>query len=288
MLDAGFPALYWAADAASNKAQKTFLQVQILSYVLLIGGAVCALIEPSTVLAIVSAVYFLGSLLAYAYIQQQDFQAVWYRARALAESTKTATWRLLMGAQPFGDKDEQANLEAFRRLLTELLKENVGIGRHLVGEWSSEEQVTPEMMSALRENFDHKKTRYLSDRIDHQRIWYTKKSVANGKASRSFFALTSVAYGIAIVLLLVRIGLPDVLYLPIEVFAVIASSLIGWKQIKRFDELSSAYGLTAHELGIVKTRYSAVSNELELAAFVSDAENAFSREHTQWAARRDH
>jgi hypothetical protein len=89
-------------------------------------------------------------------------------------------------------------------------------------------------------------------------------------------------------LLLFKIASPDLQYLPIEVLAVVATSLIAWKQLKRFDELASAYSLTAHELGIIKSRFSAVENRDALAAFVSDAENAFSREHTQWAARRDH
>jgi SMODS and SLOG-associating 2TM effector domain 1 len=88
--------------------------------------------------------------------------------------------------------------------------------------------------------------------------------------------------------LLVRIARPAIPYFPVEVIAVAASSVIGWMQLKRFDELASAYGLTAHEIGIIKTRFESVNDAATLSRFVSDAENAFSREHTQWAARRDH
>ena len=283
-----FPALYCAADAASEAAQKALLKAHQVNYFLLIAGAVTALLGPSRWFAVLSALLFLASLLAYVYIQQQDFQGLWYRARALAESVKTATWRLVMSAHPFSKKTEQENLELFRRLLAELLQENRGIGQHLAGDWSGQDQVTPEMLSVLREPYDTKKIRYLNDRIDDQRKWYAKKSGENRAASASFFYWTCGAYAIAIALLLVRIGMPDAPYLPIEVFAVVASSFIGWKQIKRFDELASAYGLTAHELGIVKSGYESVGDPDYLASFVSDAENAFSREHTQWAARRDH
>jgi len=288
MTEADFPALYRAADAASNSAQSAFLRAQQLNFVLLVGGAVCALLEPTRELAIASAVYFLASLVVYAYIQQQDFQAIWYRARALAESVKTAAWRLVMGAQPFDQEDEGVRLEAFRQLLSELLRQNQGIGKHLVGEWSSADQVTPALLDTMRAGFQVKKQVYLKHRIDDQRQWYTTKSVSNERSSRHFFALICAAYGSAIVLLLVKIASPDLKYLPIEVFAVVATSLIAWKQLKRFDELSSAYSLTAHELGVIKSRFSAVEGRGALAAFVSDAENAFSREHTQWAARRDH
>lgn len=288
MKEVDFPALYRAADAASNSAQSTFLRAQQLNFVLLIGGAACALLEPTRELAIASAMYFLASLVVYAYIQQQDFQAIWYRSRALAESVKTATWRLVMGAQPFDQEDESVRLETFRQLLSELLRQNQGIGKHLVGEWSSADQVTPALIDTMRAGFDVKKQVYLMDRIDNQRQWYTTKSVSNERSSKHFFAFICAAYGIAIVLLLVKIASPDLKYLPIEVFAVVATSLIAWKQLKRFDELASAYSLTAHELGVIKSRFAAVEDLGALAAFVSDAENAFSREHTQWAARRDH
>ena len=288
MIKVEFPALYIAADAASNSAQSTFLRAQQLNFVLLIGGSVCALLEPSRELAIASAVFFLASLVVYAYIQQQDFQAIWYRSRALAESVKTATWRLVMGAQPFDQIDESVRLEKFRQLLSELLRQNQGIGKHLVGEWSSADQVTPTLLHAMRADFHGKKQAYLTDRIDDQRQWYTSKSVSNKRSSRNFFAFICAAYAIAIVLLLIKIASPDLKFLPIEVFAVVATSLIAWKQLKRFDELASAYSLTAHELGVIKSRFTSVEDPGELAAFVSDAENAFSREHTQWAARRDH
>jgi hypothetical protein len=288
MKEVNFPALYRAADAASNTAQSTFLKAQQLNFVLLIGGAACALLEPTRELAIVSAMCFLASLVVYSYIQQQDFQAIWYRSRALAESVKTATWRLVMGAQPFDQEDESVRLETFRQLLSELLRQNQGIGKHLVGEWSSADQVTPALIDTMRAGFDVKKQVYLIDRIDNQMQWYTTKSVSNERSSKNFFTFICAAYGIAIVLLLVKIASPDMKYLPIEVFAVVAASLIAWKHLKRFDELASSYSLTAHELGVVKSRFADVEDLGALAAFVSDAENAFSREHTQWAARRDH
>jgi len=45
--------------------------------------------------------------------------------------------------------------------------------------------------------------------------------------------------------------------------------------------------LTAYEIGFIREQISNVSTDKELSDFVKDAENAFSREHTQWAARRD-
>ncbi len=282
-----YPALYRAADAASAEAQNHLLWIHKLNAYLLAIAALTALISTMTWwVAILSLLLFVGSLFLYIYGQHQDFQARWYKARALAESVKTATWRLTMAAEPFTEGTQDANLEKFRKLLIELLKENEGIGAHLGGEWSKQAEITPAMLEALNQPFDVKKATYLEERIRDQREWYSRKSGDNRRASRKYFIVLCVAYGLAVFLLSVRIAWPDAHYLPIEVVAVIASSLIGWKELKRFDELASAYGLTAHELGIIESRYTAVNDQGTLSIFVSDAENAFSREHTQWAARR--
>ena len=55
---------------------------------------------------------------------------------------------------------------------------------------------------------------------------------------------------------------------------------------QRHSELASAYALTAHEIGIIEERARGTSTNKEFSNFVNDAEQAFSREHTQWIARQ--
>jgi hypothetical protein len=289
MSEEDFPALYGAADAASNETQAHLLLSYKLNSGLLIAGATTALTGTmSTCLAIVAALLFGASLIVYVHAQYSDFQGRWYQARALAESVKTATWRLMMSAEPFASDNQKSNLDVFRKLLTELLQDNSGIGKYLAGEWANQDQVTARMREVLAFSFEEKKQCYLKHRIEEQRAWYARRANENRGDSRKYFALICGAYAVAIVLLLVRIAAPGVPYLPIDVLAIIASSIIGWKQLRRFDELASAYGLTAHEVGVIHSRYDEVVDAKGLCAFVSDSENAFSREHTQWAARRDH
>ena len=66
-----------------------------------------------------------------------------------------------------------------------------------------------------------------------------------------------------------------------------SKSIIGWIQIKIFNEIASSYVLAAHEIGIIKTSINQVSTETNFSEFVNEAERAFSREHTQWTARRN-
>lgn len=287
-MESTFPALHHAADSASEEAQKNLLRLHRLNNILLIAAAFAAGTGESEAMAILSCILFLGLLGLYIYGQHNDLQGKWYQARALAESIKTATWRFIMCADPFHGADEGVVTESFRKLLSELLNQNRGIADYLCGDLSTKDQITSEMLATRRLPFEEKREHYLENRISDQLGWYARKSKANrSSAKRWFIGLCSV-YGVAILCLLVRIAEPDIPAFPVDVLAVAAGCMIGWVQVKRFSELAIAYGLTAHEIGIIKSRFKGVTDSAELSRFVSDAENAFSREHTQWAARRDH
>ncbi len=77
------------------------------------------------------------------------------------------------------------------------------------------------------------------------------------------------------------------LKLPIEVLAVAASSILTWLQAKKHNELSSSYSLTAHEIILIKSETSRIESEEDFSEYIINCENAFSREHTQWFARKN-
>ena len=291
MDDNGYPALFYAADRAAGEAQRSLVRLHLTSTSLLVVGAVLSmwsdLPEPVKILG---ALLYFASLLTFVIGQHKQYRAIWYQSRALAESVKTSSWRLVTGAEPFDHATEEQNLEAFRELLRELLDANKGIGEHLSGDWSKEDQVTAPILDQLRAEFDARRSTYLEERIDRQRQWYAAKASVNRRGSKRCFWVLCLVYGIAIVLQLVKVNASEAqdFLLPIDAVAVVASGLIGWMQLRRYDELASAYGLTAHELGIIRSRFEAVADATDLARFVADSENAISREHTQWAARRDH
>lgn len=289
MSDLHYPGLYVAADQASNDAQRSELLCYKVNATLLAIGALLALVSTATApIAILSAVFFIASLGSYLYSQHKDFKGRWYQARALAESIKTSTWRLIMRADPFSDQDTDKSICKYRQLLSELLRENSVLGELLATDAALKEQLPANLLDLINMNYPEKRDFYLKNRINEQKAWYAKKAKDNRSNAFRYLLAIASTYAAAIILLLVRIGYPNIPLLPIDVFAVIASSLIGWKQLRRFDELASSYGLTAHEVGIISSKFSEVSSQDKLSNFVSDAENAFSREHTQWAARRDH
>lgn len=164
MKDSEYPALYRTSDAASVRAQNGFLRAFKANVALLVLGAIVSLVNAKfAIVMVVSGLLFLASLAVFVYGQFENFRGRWYQARALAESVKTATWRLIMGADPFS-KNADTSLDKYRALLTELLQENKGLAKHLSGQWSNEDQITSEMRRVISLPFEDKKNYYL-DRV---------------------------------------------------------------------------------------------------------------------------
>ena len=226
----------------------------------------------------------LGVLIARSFWKPEQ---AWYRGRALAESIKTSCWRYSMRAEPFGDAVNQAQPRAeFRKHLLEILRANRLIGDRMPPDSAAKDQI-PDSMQAVRAlALDDRKQYYLERRIHEQRRWYARKAGMNKKASRRWMATGIVAYSVAICLALSRIAYPEWQHWPIDPFLVFASAVIGWTQVKKFNELASSYTLTAHEIGLIQGKLESVDSETTFSEFVNDAEQAFSREHTQWVARQ--
>ena len=68
---------------------------------------------------------------------------------------------------------------------------------------------------------------------------------------------------------------------------MVASSILTWLQAKKHNELSSSYSLTAHEIILIKSEVNRIENEIDFSEYIMNCENAFSREHTQWFARKN-
>jgi hypothetical protein len=153
-------------------------------------------------------------------------------------------------------------------------------------EWSDAQQLTTEMERVRSLGLADRKAIYLSERVQEQRAWYSRKAAANRRSARRWFAFGLIVYLAAIALSLGRIAFRQWQNWPIEALIVLASSIIGWMQTKKFNELGAAYTVAAHEIGLIVPRLEDVANEAQLSDCVNEAELAFSREHTMWIARR--
>jgi hypothetical protein len=285
MDEKSFPALYQDADEISKRSQAQHFGLLLLQNLALIGGAVLSAVSgPSSNLALASAIVFIGGIVLSLVIAILRLEDEWYRARALAESIKTISWRYMCRAAPYSIPDDDAD-----RLLTaslrELLNEHKALAAKMDG--GSTEQITKAMRDARAQVLNDRIAFYVANRIDDQHRWYKRKVALNRKMYLKWLVGLVILQAAAAIISLYRIKEPTVAVWPIDLLSVIAAAVLTWVQAHRYRELSSAYSVTAHDIGLIRAKIPSVKDEADFSEFVGDSENAFSREHTQWLARKD-
>lgn len=288
MQETDYPALFLSADEASNNYQRLFLRLIKAEYAALLLAAVFSMSFLNGVIYYLAyAIIFVVALIVLLTRSLRKPEQDWYRCRALAESVKTLTWRYMMQATPFENKEGEALARAeLRNQLKSIFDENKAAAEKITSNWSGNDQITVGMDNIRRTSLPDRRQYYILQRVDEQRAWYARKAAQNRDTARIWVTLSASVYVVAGVLALSRIAFPTWQYWPIEPLIVVAASIVGWMQIKKFNELAAAYTVAAHEIGLIKLRADSIANDEEFSEFVNDAEKAFSREHTLWIARQ--
>lgn len=286
MEEKDFPELYRSADKLSLDSQKHFFRILKIHLVVLVTAAVLSAINITDKwVYVLQLLALIAALSCSVYLWGVRPDRYWYAGRAVAESVKTITWRYISKAEPFHTEDKIAQNE-FKNSLKLIFKQNGDICSKLV-DHSNEEQFTEAMNQMRCSSLKERINNYCENRIKNQRDWYAKKAAYNKKMGNYFFLGLVISNGIAVIASVLKINNIDSVYLSVDVAIAIAAGILSWIQAKRFTELSASYTLTAHEIGFINNKAVTIQTEEDFSKFVGDAENAFSREHTQWAARRD-
>lgn len=286
MQNSDFPGLYQSSDTLSGDAQKYFFSALFGNLLLLVLAAVASVINyPHWIAAVIQVMLLLGALASSVLLAWKRPERSWYSGRAVAESIKTMTWRYVSRAEPFDKDDDESRLLMIGRL-KDVVQQNPGVSNQLISH-ASAPQVTDTMTRLRSEDFLQRRDTYINYRINDQLDWYNRKAKFNSTAARWFFVGLISANGIAVLCAASKIANLEFQYFPTDVFIAVAASILTWMQAKRFTELSASYTLTANEITLIREEAFGLTTEEELSKFVGDAENAFSREHTQWEARKD-
>lgn len=286
MREQDIPALYRSADELSLESQRHFFQALKLHLVLLVLAAVLSIVSiPHWSVAVCQLLALLGALSCSIYLFSKRPDRYWYAGRAVAESIKTITWRYVCRAEPFQGDDASARSD-FQQKLKAIIDQNKDVVQALTNHLDAP-QITEVMEQMRAASLDERKATYAASRIKDQLTWYAKKASFNRKAANGFFWALITINGIAVVCAILRIKFVEVPFWPTDVFVAAAASLLSWMQAKRFSELAASYALAAHEIGLIREQALSPGTEEAFSQFVGDTENAFSREHTQWVARKD-
>jgi hypothetical protein len=284
---ADFPALYRSADRESERAQRSYLRsLRVRLGALLVaafGGALTLTIaggfQVGGGLAFIAFACALGAEL---FLARTSPLTIWYEGRAAAESAKTLAWRYMVRAAPFEldtpDVDQQFLARTYS-LLQDLRSISLGTAE------PDAHQISNKMRQVRALDFNERRQIYLADRIADQQRWYSEKARWNNRRARGW-VFVSIVLEIAG---LIGGALKAFGWITFDMLGFLAASgggVMAWIEAKQHRNLGTAYGIASQELASIATELPTVNSEEGWAAFVAQAEEAISREHTLWRASR--
>ena len=150
-----------------------------------------------------------------------------------------------------------------------------------------EAEITEKMRRLRRKPLSVRRQAYIEGRLEAEHTWYATKASTFTRSAHRWAVVTFVATALGLVGGFLRaFGLID--YDGLGSASAIAAAGTAWVQLKQFRPLAAAYSLTAHELLLVKAGMGTdAGGESAWARRCSEAEEAISREHTMWLARRE-
>jgi undecaprenyl pyrophosphate phosphatase UppP len=283
-----YPAIYKEADNISNKTQKSYLLIlKAFLCMLFVSSILFTYFDSILVLKVINATISLVLVVLSFVFQFRNFQGDWYNARAVAESIKTISWRYSIKVEPYNISDGNAK-KLFLKTIKHIIDMNHDFKKCIEANYGNQQEI-PENMTAIRQlPFNERLNVYHKHRIIEQRDWYIKKSKYNKGRSNLFFCSLIIIS----IILFVLIGLSfrkieDNFVFPVSILLSLISVLFTWVQTKKYKELEKSYALTSHEINFIATQKDDVISDDLLSEYVDNSENAFSREHTQWIARKD-
>lgn len=283
---ADMPALLLAASETARRSEQRFLRatgIRLLSLLLAaVSGAFAGHLAPPDPIAIVAVFAFVLAMVTETFLLIDKPEQLWYEGRAAAESVKTLTWRYCVGGLPFGIDEPHADalfLSRLREILTDLRE------TRLVPPTDSGPQVTPAMRALRAAAAPTRRAAYRDDRITSQLTWYTTRARWNASRARLLRTAALLLELAGVILGLVAVaGVTK--FEGLGIAAAAGAGVAAWMQTKQHETLTKAYFVTARELAALRTDWETARDEKEWAAFVDQAEEAISREHTLWRASR--
>ncbi|MHA6802809.1 DUF4231 domain-containing protein [Salinifilum ghardaiensis] len=276
------PGLFQAADQASQTGQRRYLRAVRTRLILSVLAAVSAAftIEADAVdwAAVATALCFIGTLGVEVLVLRGRPSQTWYQGRALAESTKSLTWRYAVGGEPFPPElpPAEADQRFTRRL--EALRGDLAAVRLL----PTRAPAISDAMRALRRSpLPDRRDAYLISRIDDQRTWYAGKALFHEKRASRYQTLTIACEITGIAGALAR-AFGVVPFDLAGIVAAVVAALAAWSTTRQHTTTAEAYVVANHELGLIRERLNHHTTDDTWAEAVTDAEAAISREHSTW------
>jgi hypothetical protein len=282
------PPMYRSASGSSRHGQRrtvrwSAVQLSLLAAGALLGGVDAKISGGVQLGALAAAIALAASLIPAVWLARTNPQRSWYRGRAGAESIKTLVWKYAVRAEPFAGENTRAH-ERLITGLTQIKRDLSDIGWH--PEAGGDTEITQPVRALRGATLSLRRDAYLAGRIDIERWWYRTKARHFARVARWWTAAALVATAVGLAAGFLR-AFGVMSYDGLGAASAIAAAATAWLQLKQFRPLTAAYALTADELDAVRAGLVDIDDEAVWAHESHHAEEAISREHTMWLARRE-
>ncbi|MEV0530360.1 DUF4231 domain-containing protein [Kitasatospora sp. NPDC050463] len=299
------PELFRVADSASLQGQRRSVLLSAWELALLVVAAAAGSADGEP-WAWPAAVAYLGAIVLALVISRQNPQGLWYEGRAAAESVKTLAWKFAVRADAYQPPPRSLPdaeglyrfqlgrvLNAFRgsRALGPAAGSAATGTAADTGEPDAGTGITEAMRGLRAQPLAVRREVYLRERIQVQHDWYRAKARYCARAGFWTGVLGVVLPLLGLVLAVLR-AMGWFRYDALGTVSAVAASVTAWAQLRQYRPLAAAYALAAEELELIRHQLagldvgSADAEEI-WARLARDAEDAVSREHTTWQARRE-
>ncbi|MFJ9841959.1 DUF4231 domain-containing protein [Kitasatospora sp. NPDC101155] len=286
------PEFFWAADTASLRGQRRAVLLSAWELLLLLVAAATGSADGEP-WAWPAAAAYLGAMALAVVISRQNPQGLWYEGRAAAESVKTLAWKFAVRADAY--QPPPRSLPDAEGLYRFQLDRVLGAFRDspvaVPGPGAEHAGITEAMRDLRDQPLAVRREVYLNERIQVQQDWYRTKARYCARAGHWAGVLGVLLPALGLVLAVLR-ALGAYTYDALGTVSAVAASVTAWAQLRQYRPLAAAYGLAADELELIRFQLAqldleSVDAEEIWARLARDAEDAVSREHTTWQARRE-
>lgn len=292
MKNTEFPGIQQAADKASDKAQKFYINLVRSNLVI---GVIAALItifnfeneQPKLYVYCISLFLLLIGLGLTVSIKYLKFEDLWYQGRALAESVKTLAWRYITCSENYEASLPQNEAEKFFTDSLQLLQTKFPeLIRFMDTNFLQRCAITNEMNNARNLTWQLRLKKYVEYRIEDQINWYSSKAKYNKSKKALWLWIVISAQALSIIACTSLIIWTSSSWNLVGLFTTVAASAIAWLEVRQYQFLIQAYTTATMELVLIKSLSNSILTEVDFTKYVLDSENSISREHTMWLAQR--
>ncbi len=289
-----YPGLFLVSDQAALRAQRRYFQLLFLQLTLFtltsLLGAIAGVLSDDAqagVFFAIAMIMALGLLVLWA-LRSQRYEKVWFDCRAIAESTKTASWRYMMRAPPFQVAESASGADSrFVSELSLIKRARAGALVDLIDQSPDTSLISPSMRRIRETSLEQRHLVYVENRLGEERLWYESKASNNRDSGFRWFVLTGCLQALGLIFAILKASW---MALPVNLSSflmTVAASFTAWTLANKNEELANSYAVVAQELRELEAALVLITDESQFQALIEDAEEAISREHTLWYIRRN-